>query len=118
MLCFVRAGKKTENLPGFSSSPTSNTEAFSCTGSNDCSSVDVLLGVVAALVDMELVTRGLTVTLLEAVAEDVLPMVKMGAEEVLGSTVLSPVVPTGLVAGLVSDLVAVGPTVCPSKSPS
>lgn len=70
------------------------------------------------LVDMELVTRGLTVTVLEAVAEDVLPTVKMGAEEVLGSTVLSPVVPTGLVAGLVSDLAAVGPTVCPSKGPS
>ena len=70
------------------------------------------------LVDVELVTGGLTVTVLEAVAEGVLPTVEMGAEEVLGSMVLSSVAPTGLVPGLVSDLAAVGPAVCPSKGPS
>lgn len=103
---------------GFSSSPTSNTEAFSCMGSNGCSSVGVLVGMAAVLVDVELVTRGLTVTVLEAVAEDVLPMAELGAEEVLGSMVLSSVAPAGLVPGLVSDPPAVGRMVCPSKGPS
>lgn len=86
-------------------------------GSNGCSSVDVLVGMAAVLVDMELVRRGLTVTVLEAVAEDMIPTVEMGADEVLGSMVLSSVPPTGLVPGLVSDLAAGGPTVCPSKGP-
>lgn len=70
------------------------------------------------LVDVELVTRGLTVTATEVVAEDALPTVELGAEEVLGSMVLSSVAPTGLVPGLVSDFAAVGPTVCPSKGSS
>lgn len=69
------------------------------------------------LVDVELVTRGLTVTVM-VVADDALPTVELGAEEVLGSMVLSSVAPTGLVPGLVSDFAAVGPTVCPSKGPS
>lgn len=64
---------------------------------------------------VELVTRGLTVTVLEAVAEDMLPVVERGAEEVVGSVVLSSVAPTGLVPGLVLDLAAVGPMVCPPK---
>lgn len=87
-------------------------------GSNGCSSVGVLVGMAAVLVDVELVTRGLTVTVLEAVAEDVLPMAELGAEEVLGSMVLSSVAPAGLVPGLVSDPPAVGRMVCPSKGPS
>lgn len=69
------------------------------------------------LVAVELVTRGLTIVVPEAVAEDMLPTVAMGAE-VLGSMVLSSVAPTGLVPGLVSDLAAVDPTVCPSEGPS
>lgn len=103
---------------GFSSSPASNTEAFSWIGSNGCSNADVLAGMAAVLVVVELVTRGLAVMVLEAVAGDVLPTVEMGAEEVLGSMVLSSVAPAGLVPGLVSDLAAVGPTVCPSEGPS
>lgn len=100
-----------------SSSPTSTTEAFSCLGSNDCANVGVLVGMAAVLADVGLVTRGLTVTVLGAAAKDVLRTVEMGAEEFPGSTVLSSVAPTGLVPGLVSDLAAVGPRVCPPKSP-
>lgn len=87
-------------------------------GSNGCSNADVLAGMAAVLVVEELVTRGLTVTVLEAVAGDVLPTAEMGAELVLGSMVLSSVVPAGLIPGLVSDLAAVDPTVCPSEGPS
>lgn len=86
-------------------------------GSNGCSSVDVLVGMAAVLVDVELVRRGVTVMVLEAAAEDVVPAVEVGADEALGSTVLSSVAPAGLVPGLVSDLAAVGPTVCPAKGP-
>lgn len=71
----------------------------------------------AALVDVELVTRGVTIMVLELVPEDILPMVEMEAEYVLGSMVLSSLEPTGVVPGLVSDLIAVGPTVCPSEGP-
>ncbi|RLW05902.1 hypothetical protein DV515_00004798 [Chloebia gouldiae] len=63
----------------------------------------------AVLADVELVTRGVTVTVLEAVAKAVLRTMEMGAEEVLGSTVLSSVAPPGVVVpGFVSDLAAVG----------
>lgn len=86
-------------------------------GSNGCSSVDVLVGMAAVLVEMELVRWGVTVMVLEAAAEDVVPAVEMGADEVLGSTVLSSVAPAGLVPDLVSDPAAVGSTVCPSKGP-
>lgn len=110
---------KAEHLPELSSSPTFNTEAFSCLGSDDCASVGVLVGMAAVLADVELVMRGVTVTVtvLEAVAKDVLRAMETGAGEVLGSTVLSSVAPTGLVPGLASDLAAVGSRVCPSKSP-
>lgn len=69
------------------------------------------------LADVELVMRGVTVTVLEAVAKDVLRTVEMGAGEVLGSTVLSSVASTGLIPGLVSDPGAMGSMVFPSKSP-
>lgn len=72
----------------------------------------------AAMLVAELVTGGLAVTVPEAVAEDVLSTVETGAEEVLGSMVLTSVAPTGLVPGLVSDLASVGPTVCLSEGPS
>lgn len=94
--------------PGFSSSPTSNTEAFSCTGSNCCPTGDVLVGTAAVLAAGELVTGSLIVTVLEVLAGDVLPTVEMGAE---GST---SVATAGLVPGLVSALAAVGPVFCPS----
>lgn len=108
---------KAEHLPELSSSPIFNTEAFSCLGSNDCVSVGVLVGMAAVLADVELVMRGVTVTVLEAVAKDVLRTVEMGAGEVLGSTVLSSVASTGLIPGLVSDPGAMGSMVFPSKSP-
>lgn len=86
-------------------------------GSKGCSSGDVLVGLAAVLV-AELLTAGLAVMVPEAAAEDVLPEVETGAEEVLGSTVLTSVAPTGFVPGLVSDLASVGPTVCLSEGPS
>lgn len=77
----------------------------------------MLVGLAAVLV-AELLTAGLAVIVPEAAAEDVLPEVETGAEEVLGSTVLTSVAPTGFVPGLVSDLASVGPTVCLSEGPS
>lgn len=78
----------------------------------------MLVEMATLLVDVELITRGLTVTVLEVVAEDVRCTAEMGAEEVLGSMVLSSVALAGLVPGLVSDPSAVGRMVCTSKGPS